>query len=146
MFNLQEVRDSAVQAREWARHKVNAVVATALVLPVLAHAQETDPFTAAMTEATTKVSTYAAALVGLGAVAGVQHGEREARVVVLPARQRLRRGIGLVGGLAGGRDQHDTGAFRTAGELQEAVVDAFRQLAAAAEDAGAGEAARVDRR
>ena len=36
---------------------------------MLAHAQETDPFTAAMTEATTKVSTYAAALVGLGAVA-----------------------------------------------------------------------------
>lgn len=33
-----------------------------------AFAQETDPFTTAMTEATTKVGTYAAALVGLAAV------------------------------------------------------------------------------
>ena len=69
MFKLQEVRQSAVKTGKWARDKVNAVVAAALVLPVLAHAQETDPFTTAMTEATTKVGTYAAALVGLGAVA-----------------------------------------------------------------------------
>lgn len=37
--------------------------------PVLALAQVTDPFDTAMTEATTKVGEYAAALVGLGAVA-----------------------------------------------------------------------------
>lgn len=37
--------------------------------PVLALAQATDPFDTAMTEATTKVGEYAAALVGLGAVA-----------------------------------------------------------------------------
>lgn len=37
--------------------------------PVLALAQAVDPFETAMTEATTKVGDYAAALVGLGAVA-----------------------------------------------------------------------------
>lgn len=37
--------------------------------PVAAFAQGVDPFTTAMTEATAKVGTYAAALVGLGAVA-----------------------------------------------------------------------------
>lgn len=44
--------------------------ASVALLPVLAHAQA-DPFTDAMTQATTKVNTYAAALVGLGAVAVV---------------------------------------------------------------------------
>lgn len=38
-------------------------------VPVLALAQAVDPFETAMTEATGKVGDYAAALVGLGAVA-----------------------------------------------------------------------------
>ena len=46
------------------------VAATALV-PVLSFAQSTDPFDTAITQATTKVGTYAAALVGLSAVAVV---------------------------------------------------------------------------
>ena len=46
------------------------VAATALV-PALSFAQSTDPFDAAITEATTKVGSYAAALVGLSAVAVV---------------------------------------------------------------------------
>jgi len=46
------------------------VVATALV-PALSFAQATDPFDAAIAEATTKVGSYAAALVGLSAVAVV---------------------------------------------------------------------------
>ncbi len=50
-------------------------VVSAATLPLAVFAQTTpapvDPFTAAMTEATTKVGAYAAALVGLGAVAVV---------------------------------------------------------------------------
>lgn len=46
------------------------VVATALVSS-LSFAQATDPFETAMTEATIKVGSYAAALVGLSAVAVV---------------------------------------------------------------------------
>ena len=46
------------------------VAATALV-PALSFAQATDPFDAAIAEATTKVGSYAAALVGLSAVAVV---------------------------------------------------------------------------
>lgn len=41
----------------------------AATLPAVAMAQAVDPFSTALTEATTKVGTYAAALVGLGAVA-----------------------------------------------------------------------------
>jgi hypothetical protein len=55
----------------WAKSKVAAVVAvaSAAVLPLAAQAQAvTDPFTTAMADATTKVATYAAALVGLAAV------------------------------------------------------------------------------
>lgn len=44
-------------------------LASTAVLSVAAQAQTTDPFTTAMTDATTKVTTYAGALVGLGAVA-----------------------------------------------------------------------------
>jgi hypothetical protein len=46
-----------------------AVAALAFSAPVLAFAQAADPFTTAMTDATEKVGTYAAALVGLSAVA-----------------------------------------------------------------------------
>jgi hypothetical protein len=46
-----------------------SVAATGLIVSGLALAD--DPFTAAMTDATTKVSTYAGALVGLSAVAVV---------------------------------------------------------------------------
>lgn len=45
------------------------VVATSA--PVLAFAQSTDPFTTAITDATEKVEEYAAALVGVAAVAVV---------------------------------------------------------------------------
>lgn len=48
--------------------RAGAIVGAALVA-VPAMAQTTDPFDTAMTEATTKVGAYAAALVGLGAVA-----------------------------------------------------------------------------
>lgn len=48
---------------------VRGSVIAASVLPAFAFAQEAgDPFTAAITSATTSVSTYAAALVGLAAV------------------------------------------------------------------------------
>jgi hypothetical protein len=47
----------------------NAGIALVTSLPVLASAQTVDPFDTAMTEATTKVGAYAAALVGLSAVA-----------------------------------------------------------------------------
>lgn len=50
--------------------KTGMVAASALV-PVLSFAQATDPFDAAIAEATTKVGSYAAALVGLSAVAVV---------------------------------------------------------------------------
>lgn len=47
------------------------IVAAASLVPALSFAQATDPFEIAMTEATTKVGSYAAALVGLSAVAVV---------------------------------------------------------------------------
>ena len=61
---LQSIKKFAAQ--------VLAVV-TGLMFTGLAMAQTTgvDPFTTAMTEATTKVGTYAAALVGLAAVSVV---------------------------------------------------------------------------
>lgn len=60
--NLQRLRNLA-------QKHGNKLVASALVLPfVAARADATDPFTTAMTDATTKVGTYAAAIVGLGAV------------------------------------------------------------------------------
>lgn len=43
-------------------------IAAALAVPMLAQAQATDPFDTALTEATTKVGSYGAALVGLSAV------------------------------------------------------------------------------
>lgn len=46
-------------------------VSAVVLVPSVALAQATDPFTTAMAEATTKVGTYAAALVGLSAVAVV---------------------------------------------------------------------------
>ena len=46
-------------------------VAAVTLIPLLASAQATDPFDTAMTAATTKVGAYAAALVGLSAVAVV---------------------------------------------------------------------------
>lgn len=49
---------------------IAATVPAITLLPGLASAQ-TDPFTDAVTTATTKVGVYAAALVGLGAVAVV---------------------------------------------------------------------------
>lgn len=52
--------------RHRARSLAVAVVASA---PVLAFAQGTDPFDTALTAATTAVGEYAAALVGLSAVA-----------------------------------------------------------------------------
>lgn len=58
------------QARLWAREQaLRASVAVVAAVPLLASAQETDPFVEAMTDATSKVTTYAGALVGLGAVA-----------------------------------------------------------------------------
>lgn len=61
--NLQRLVSLANQQR----HKL---VGVALIAPIaFAHAVDTDPFTTAMTDATTKVGTYAAALVGLAAVA-----------------------------------------------------------------------------
>lgn len=48
-----------------------AGIVLATSLPVLAMAQATDPFQTALTNATTKVGEYAAALVGLSAVAVV---------------------------------------------------------------------------
>lgn len=59
MFNSLQNR-----ARE-----IGIVAATSL--PVLAMAQSTDPFDTALATATTKVGQYAAALVGLAAVAVV---------------------------------------------------------------------------
>ncbi|EKD97200.1 MAG: hypothetical protein ACD_23C01018G0004 [uncultured bacterium] len=53
-----------------AYRELGIVTAVALV-PAVSFAQATDPFETAMTEATTKVGTYAAALVGLSAVAVV---------------------------------------------------------------------------
>jgi hypothetical protein len=53
-------------------HLRNLGILAASSLPVLAFAQG-DPFTTAMTDATTKVGTYGAALVGLAA-AGVVFG------------------------------------------------------------------------
>lgn len=49
----------------------NAGIVFATSVPVLAMAQSTDPFDTALAEATTKVGSYAAALVGLAAVAVV---------------------------------------------------------------------------
>lgn len=46
-------------------------VGVALAAPMLARAQATDPFDAAMTTVSGKVETYGAALVGLAAVAVV---------------------------------------------------------------------------
>lgn len=46
-----------------------AVIGSGLLASGVALAQETDPFTTAMTAITTKVGTYGAALVGLSAVA-----------------------------------------------------------------------------
>lgn len=48
-----------------------AVGASGLGLSALAMAQGADPFSTALTDATTKVGTYAAALVGLSAVSVV---------------------------------------------------------------------------
>jgi len=48
---------------------LRASVALVLSAPFVAFAQATDPFDTAMTTATEKVGDYAAALVGLGAVA-----------------------------------------------------------------------------
>lgn len=47
----------------------NLGIVLATSAPVLAMAQSVDPFNTAITEATTKVGAYAAALVGLSAVA-----------------------------------------------------------------------------
>lgn len=49
----------------------SAVVALSAALPVFAFAQSTDPFDTAITTATTKVTSYAGALVTLSAVAVV---------------------------------------------------------------------------
>ena len=46
-----------------------AAISTFLLAPAVVFANTTDPFTTAITDSTTKVSTYAAALVGLAAVA-----------------------------------------------------------------------------
>lgn len=60
---LKSLRSAADTA--WARAGVAATLALG---SAGAFAQGADPFTTAMTEATTKVGIYAAALVGLGAV------------------------------------------------------------------------------
>lgn len=44
------------------------VLGVALTAPVLSFAQSTDPFAAAVTDVTAKVTTYAGALVGVAAV------------------------------------------------------------------------------
>lgn len=53
------------------RGYTKASVLVVSFLPVLASAQAVDPFDTALTAATTKVGAYAAALVGLSAVAVV---------------------------------------------------------------------------
>jgi len=49
----------------------SALVALAATAPVLSFAQATDPFDTALATATTKVTSYAGALVGLAAVSVV---------------------------------------------------------------------------
>jgi hypothetical protein len=53
------------------RGYLRAGVAAATLIPALAFATPTDPFDTALASATTKVGDYAAALVGLSAVAVV---------------------------------------------------------------------------
>lgn len=48
-----------------------AVIGASLLAPVMAFAQATDPFDAALTSVTEKTETYASALVGVAAVAVV---------------------------------------------------------------------------
>lgn len=58
-------------ARGYNEAGIKTAVAIGSFLPMLASAQATDPFETAMTTATTKVTSYAGALVGLAAVAVV---------------------------------------------------------------------------
>lgn len=62
-MNLQQIRNHLTGR--------TALVAIASLGPVLASAQAVDPFDTALTTATTKVTSYAGALVGLAAVAVV---------------------------------------------------------------------------
>lgn len=64
-MNLVSLRPSGASFRRL------AVLSTGLVGTGVVMAQAADPFQAAMTTATANVGTYAAALVGLGAVAVV---------------------------------------------------------------------------
>ncbi|WP_288254884.1 hypothetical protein [uncultured Hydrogenophaga sp.] len=66
MIKLQSLKGVA----QHAYLRAGVLVGTALVA-VPTFAQETDPFDTALATATTKVGAYAAALVGLGAVAVV---------------------------------------------------------------------------
>lgn len=66
------MRNLYLKAREAvSRNCLRVSVALVAGVPVLASAQTTDPFDTALTEATTRVGGYAAALVGLSAVAVV---------------------------------------------------------------------------
>jgi hypothetical protein len=63
--------DKASDMAQWANSKVTTVVLLGVVGAQSAMAQAADPFDAAVATATTKVTSYAGALVGLAAVAVV---------------------------------------------------------------------------
>lgn len=65
-----QIRVAARKARSAVSNRALAV-GTALSVPMLAMAQATDPFDAAMTTVSGKVESYGGALVGLAAVAVV---------------------------------------------------------------------------
>lgn len=70
MQAIRELTAKGYSKAAGAYRSAGIVVGSAILAPA-AFAQAVDPFTTAMTEATTKVGTYAAALVGLSAVAVV---------------------------------------------------------------------------
>lgn len=70
MQSIRELTAKGYNRAAGAYRELGIVSAVALV-PAVSFAQATDPFDTALTEATTKVSSYAAALVGLSAVAVV---------------------------------------------------------------------------
>lgn len=61
------IRTAARKAAQYVDNKALAV-GVALAAPLLAHAQATDPFDAAVTNAKTKIGEYGAELVGVAAV------------------------------------------------------------------------------
>lgn len=70
MKSIRELTAKGYDKAAGAYRNAGILAATVLV-PALSFAQATDPFDVAITEATTKVGSYAPALVGLSAVAVV---------------------------------------------------------------------------